>query len=58
MINARADFLPVESIWPWVGSQGLPTRQNAPVSQILTLAPAFHGSDRPAFYVFSFFAQS
>jgi len=28
-INAKAVFLPVESIWPWDGSQGLTTGQNA-----------------------------
>jgi hypothetical protein len=28
-IDARAAFLPVESIWPWDGSQELTTGQNA-----------------------------
>jgi hypothetical protein len=32
-------FLPVESFWPSAGARGLPTAPNAPVSQILTLAP-------------------
>ena len=41
-IDAKAVFLRLESIWPPAGSQRLPTGQNAPVSQILTLAGHFH----------------
>jgi hypothetical protein len=37
-IVAKAVFLPVESIWPSAGRQGLPIRQIASASQILTLA--------------------
>jgi len=36
-IAAKAAFLPVDSFSPSAGTQGLPTGQNAPVSQILTL---------------------
>src|SRR5262245_61913311 len=40
-IDARAVFLPVESIWPRLVVGGLPDRQEAPVSRILTLAVYF-----------------
>ena len=39
-VVAKAVFLPVELIWPSAGRWGLPTGQNASVSQILTLAHA------------------
>src|SRR5262249_14603108 len=37
-VDARAVFLPVESIWPSGATTGLWNRKNAPVSQILTPA--------------------
>jgi hypothetical protein len=45
----RAVFLPVESISPSAGSQGLRTGQNAPVSQILTLAGTLIEQGPPIF---------
>src|SRR5580704_12764400 len=48
-IAAKAVFLPVDSFSPSAGRWWLPTRENAPVNQILTLVAPFNDNRRTCF---------